>query len=217
MAFRVTLSPPTASSAFSAPRSHGREGALGVRRFIRGGRQQLHIAEEFLGARGVEGRAVHQHEVLGGVALAAAHAFALHANHLEAHAARGRDIVGQDVARGGRQPEHDGIAARFGKQALRVGRRQPIRDSQLADQQAVGLGVHAADRMAGILVGLERDAVHGVLEVEIRLDFLVFGHFDGGRVRDRVECRRERSWGLFLIGRASILTAAGDAFCAAPH
>ena len=87
-------------------------------------------------------------------------ALAVDTDDLEREAARGGNFVGMDVAGRRRQARHDGVGARRGEHTLAQFGRQIVVDDQLAREQAVGLGVGVADRVAVALEGAARGGGH---------------------------------------------------------
>ncbi len=193
LAQRVGKRLPAQGLEADAVNSGGRQGGHGTaqrlgQRLLPGlpgvgrGREQLEALVEALGVRGREGGRVHHDEVLRHVALGAGQAFSRHADDLDGEAARRGDGVVQDVARVGRDPEHDGKGRGAREDALGEFFRQAIEHSQLALEQPVALGVHAADGVPVILPRRFQDAAHRLVDGGGCTRLVRLRMFDGGGV-----------------------------------
>jgi hypothetical protein len=167
-----------------------RQYLLRAGRLVGRGGQQLQGGCEGARVRPAERGPVDQHEVLRHIGFGAGQAFARDADHLQGHAARRGDVVGQQVAGHRRQPHHQRQGAGPREDALGQFGRQAGGDPELAHQQAVALGVHAADGLAAVGKGLFLDLVHRLVDGRLRSRLVRRGMLESGREAQRCDGRR---------------------------
>ena len=102
-------------------------------------------------------------------------------DHLDRHAARGRDLVGMDVARGRRKADHDRVRRRRGEHPLPQMFGQ-FGDDQFALQEAVALGMGIAHRVAVAFEGAAIGRGHPGQDFGGEPLLVVGAHFDVGRI-----------------------------------
>ena len=156
------------SRAFVAEHGVGGErdsgnGALeGLRHMRRDVFDRGNLGEEGFGADGVEDLTGVEDKVLSELPGVAGEHFALNADDLEGKAAGAGDFAVVVVVAGHvGEARDDRVGARGGEEALAQVRGQVGVDAELAAQEAVGLGVGAADGMAEALAGELVGFAHG--------------------------------------------------------
>jgi Uracil DNA glycosylase superfamily/Domain of unknown function (DUF4130 len=144
---------------------HGRHDLLRFWRLVGGGAQQLDAADEALAVFLQERGAIDEQKVLRNVAFTAGQPLALHADHLDGQTARHRHRVAEQIAGVGGKTHHHVVARRLREQALRQFSRQARGHVQLAEQHAVVLGMHGAQRPATVGERLLLNAAHRLGEL----------------------------------------------------
>ena len=155
-----------------------------------GGGQRLQLLEEGFGGGGLKGRRVAKHVVLGGFTLASGKPGTGHAQDLEGGAARRGDVVVEDVAGRGAEPDDGIIAGGPGEKTLGERCGEVGQDLEFRQEVTVRLGVDTAIGMAGVGLGSPADSEHRLGEA-----LLGFGLVRRNRLEGRLEAERRMAVG----------------------